>query len=261
MTAQPADQTPGSPSSRPAKAPSPRTPSAAKATTKAKAPAATRTGASRSAAKKSSAVATTVLEPKSTEAATTAPAQALVPAQAAPVDAQLQPVAAPPVMASQQTHPPVPAHQVNVQVSAPAAPQVMIHVKQRGLFVRALYYVFIGWWLSGVLMFAAGVCIASVVLLPAGLALVNRLPQVMTLRPRSTVLNAAMLADGSMQYTVGSAEQRSMLVRTIYFCCVGWWAGMFVMLAAWLLSVLIVTMPLGLMLLNRVPAAVTLRRN
>jgi uncharacterized membrane protein YccF (DUF307 family) len=166
-----------------------------------------------------------------------------------------QPVAQPPAYA-----PAVPT-QVNVQVAAPAAPQLVIQVKQRGLFVRALWYVFVGWWLSGLMMFAAGACIASVVLLPAGLALVNRLPQVMTLRPRSTVVNAAMLADGSMQYTVGSAEQRSLLVRTVYFCLVGWWAGMFVMFAAWMLSVLIVTMPLGLMLLNRVPAAVTLRRN
>lgn len=151
--------------------------------------------------------------------------------------------------------------QVNVQVGAPVAPQVILHVKQRGLFVRALYYVFIGWWLSGLVMFAAGVCIASVVLLPAGLAMVNQLPQVMTLRPRSTTLNAAMLADGSMQYTLGSAPQRSMAVRAVYFCLVGWWAGMFVMATAWLLSVLIVTMPLGLMLINRVPAVVTLRRN
>jgi uncharacterized membrane protein YccF (DUF307 family) len=151
--------------------------------------------------------------------------------------------------------------QVNVQVSAPAAPQLVIQVKQRGLFVRALYYIFVGWWLSGLLMFAAGVCIASVVLLPVGLALVNRLPQVMTLRPHSTAVSAQLLADGSMQYTVGSEAQRSMVVRTVYFCLVGWWAGMLVMAAAWLLSVLILTMPLGLMLLNRVPAAVTLRRN
>lgn len=165
-------------------------------------------------------------------------ATALVPAQASPVDTQ-----------------------VDVQVSAPVAPQIVIQVEQRGLFVRALYYLFVGWWLSGLMMFAAGVCIASVVLLPAGLAMVNRLPQVMTLRPRSTAVNAAVLSDGSMQYTVGSAQQRSMLVRAVYFCLVGWWAGMVVMFVAWVLSVLIVTMPLGLMLLNRVPAAVTLRRN
>ena len=154
-----------------------------------------------------------------------------------------------------------PSTTVNVHVAAPAPAPVLIQVHERGLFVRSLWYLFVGWWLSGLMMFAAGVCIASVVLLPAGLALVNRLPQVMTLRPRSTAVTATMLADGSMQYTIGSAAQRSMLVRIAWFCLVGWWAGMVVMFAAWFLSVLIVTMPLGLMLLNRVPAAVTLRRN
>lgn len=197
-------------------------------------------------------------EPSSRSAATVP----LVPAQASPMDAAQLDAAVPGALAvPPQPRPPAQPSPFNVQVSAPVAPQVVIQVEQRGLFVRALYYLFVGWWLSGLMMFAASVCIISVVLLPAGLAMVNRLPQVMTLRPRSTVVNAALLADGSMQYTVGSAQQRSMLVRTAYFCLIGWWAGMLVMLAAWLLSVLIVTMPLGLMLLNRVPAAVTLRRN
>ena len=150
---------------------------------------------------------------------------------------------------------------VHVHVAATAPAPVLIQVSQRGLFVRSLWYVCIGWWLSGLMMFVAGVCIGSVVLLPAGLALVNRLPQVMTLRPRSTAVTATMLADGSTQYTIGSAQQRSLLLRTAYFCFIGWWAGIVVMMAAWVLSVLVVTMPLGLMLLNRVPAAVTLRRN
>ena len=155
----------------------------------------------------------------------------------------------------------VPQTTVNVHVTAPAPAPVVIQVHERGLFVRSLWYLFVGWWLSGLMMFLAGVCIASVVLLPAGLALVNRLPQVMTLRPRSTAVTATLLSDGSMQYMICAAEQRSMLVRTAYFLLIGWWAGMLVMFAAWFLSVLIVTMPLGLMLLNRVPAAVTLRRN
>ena len=176
---------------------------------------------------------------------------ALIPTQAAPLDGQLTPTPLQPMQPMQ----------INVQVAAPTAPQIVIAVKQHGLFVRALYFLFVGWWLSGWAMFAAGLCIASVVLLPAGLALVNRIPQIMTLRPRSTAINAAVLADGSMQYTVGNAQQRSMLVRIAYFCLIGWWAGMFVMAAAWLLSVMILTMPLGLMLINRVPAVFTLRRN
>lgn len=182
-----------------------------------------------------------------------ADAAALVPTQPAPAVAQSP--AAPGV--PQQLQP----TQINVQVSAPVAPSIVIQVKQRGLFVRALYFLVVGSWLSGIAMFTAGLCIASVVLMPAGLAIVNRIPQIMTLRPRSVAVHTAMLADGSTQYTVGTAQQRSMLVRIVYFCFIGCWAGMLVMTAAWLLSVLIVTMPLGLMLINRVPAVFTLRRN
>ncbi len=58
-------------------------------------------------------------------------------------------------------------------------------------------------------------------------------------------------ADGSVIYTLGHAEQRSMLLRSLYFIGIGWWACMLTMLAAWMLSVLILTMPAGLMLLNR----------
>lgn len=204
------------------------------------------------------------LEPR---VAPVADAAALVPAQAAPIEAPsaaLQAAATVP----QQTQSPIQTQaapmqptQVNVHVSAPTAPQIVIQVKQRGMFVRSMYFLLVGWWLSGWAIFAAGLCIASIVLMPAGLAIVNRIPQIMTLRPRSTAVNVAMLGDGSMQYTVGNAEQRSMLVRAAYFCLVGWWAGMISMAVAWLLSVLIVTMPLGLMLINRAPAVFTLRRN
>lgn len=226
---------------------------------RAKTAAPSRPVAARAPARTRAAANTIVLEPT---VAPNADAAALVPAQVGPVDAQLRPLHAA-VTVPQQTQPLVQTQptQVNVHVSGPAAPQIVIQVKQRGLFVRSLYFLFVGWWLSGWAIFAAGVCIASIVLMPAGLAIVNRIPQIMTLRPRSTAVNAAMLADGSMQYTVGNAEQRSMLVRAAYFCLVGWWAGMIAMTAAWVLSVLIVTMPLGLMLINRAPAVLTLRRN
>lgn len=139
--------------------------------------------------------------------------------------------------------------------------QVVLQTKQRGLFVRALWYLFIGWWLSGWAMLAAGICIVSVVLLPAGLAIVNRLPQILTLRPKSTEIKHTVHADGSDVYRVGDAEQRGLAIRAVYFVLVGWWVGLTVMAVAWLLSVLIVTLPVGLMLLNRLPAIITLRRN
>ena len=224
------------------------------------APESTSPAPARTPSRRTSATRTAVLEP----AVETVQNAAVLPVQAAPVDARIEPVQTAAAALPQQYIPaqqPMYPTQVNVQVSAPAAPQIVIQVKQHGLFVRALYFLFVGWWLSGWAILAAGVCIASIVLMPAGLAIVNRIPQIMTLRPRSTAVNAALLADGSMQYTVGNAEQRNLAVRAVYFCLVGWWAGMFAMTAAWVLSVLIVTMPLGLMIINRAPAVFTLRRN
>lgn len=197
------------------------------------------------------------MEP-TTPATATTPAQPVETAELVPTDAipaQVEAAAAADALAA-----PAPAS-VNVSVTTAAAAPVILQVNQRGFFVRALWYLFVGWWLSGIMMFVAGLCIGSIVLLPAGLALVNRLPQVLTLRPRSVAVQAKALGDGSTQYTVGNAQQRNILLRTVYFLCFGLWAGMFVMFAAWVLSVLVVTLPLGLMLLNRVPAVLTLRRN
>jgi uncharacterized membrane protein YccF (DUF307 family) len=164
------------------------------------------------------------------------------------------------VPAAGPIQPAAPASLATVNVNV-AAPTIVLQVKQRGLFVRALWFLFIGWWLSGALMFVAGACIASVVLLPAGLALVNRLPEVMTLRPRSNALKMSATTDGSLVYTVGHAEQSNFLVRCVYFLFVGWWACMLTMAVAWFLSVLVVTLPVALMLLNRLPAITTLRKN
>jgi hypothetical protein len=47
-----------------------------------------------------------------------------------------------------------------------------------------------------------------------------------------------------LRHSVG-AEQRPFWQRAIYFVLVGWWFSGFWMGAAWLLSVLIITLPLG----------------
>jgi len=41
---------------------------------------------------------------------------------------------------------------------------------------------------------------------------------------------------------------------------VGWWFGSFWSVLAWLLCVLVLTLPLGVMMYNRLPAVMTLRR-
>jgi uncharacterized membrane protein YccF (DUF307 family) len=129
------------------------------------------------------------------------------------------------------------------------------------MLVRTVWYLFIGWWLSGLLISVAAVCILTVVGLPLALALINRLPGVLTLRPSTRRLVAGVNADGSRHYSLMEAQQRPMWKRALYFVLVGWWVAILSMSIAWLLSITIIGLPLALMMLNRIPEATTLRRN
>ena len=148
-----------------------------------------------------------------------------------------------------------------VNVHQYASPPVLLARSGPNMFLRIIWYVFIGWWLSGWLMFAAGVCVASVILLPVGLALVNRLPTVLTLRPTTQRTVATMTANGQVAYQVAGAAQHPLWLRALYFLCVGWWLCLLVMGVAYLVSLTIIGLPVAIMMLNRLPAATTLRRN
>ncbi|GER90080.1 hypothetical protein KDW_42420 [Dictyobacter vulcani] len=84
--------------------------------------------------------------------------------------------------------------------------------KQHGFFIRALYFCFIGWWLGFAWLNVGYFCVLSVVLLPLGLVMLNRLPQVMTLRSSSgtstninvstTMVQPGMGAPGVMQNSI-----------------------------------------------------------
>lgn len=55
-------------------------------------------------------------------------------------------------------------------------------------------------------------------------------------------------------------SQAGCLVQALWFLLVGWWAGSLVITLAYLLLLLIITIPLGIGLLNNVPYVMALRR-
>ena len=54
--------------------------------------------------------------------------------------------------------------------------------RQYSMVLRAVYFVLVGWWVSMFVAFAAWLVSLTLVGLPAGLWLMNRLPEVTTLR-------------------------------------------------------------------------------
>ena len=124
------------------------------------------------------------------------------------------------------------------------------------LLIRAIYFVLIGWWLSGIWAAIAWLLSVTIIGLPLGLFMLNRLPQVVTLKPNSR--NLMVTPSGQVVHV--DVPQRPFLLRAIYFLLVGWWFSALWIIVAWFLHASIIGMLLGFWMFNRVPAVITLAR-
>jgi len=129
------------------------------------------------------------------------------------------------------------------------------------LLLRVIYFLLFGWWFTGVWINVAWVLNVTVVGLPLGLLMLNRVPQVLTLKPVPSVLEATV-QDGKVVYVRQTGvPQRSWVIRLIYFVFVGWWLSLIWSNVAWFLCAIIVGLPLGIWMFNRLPAVTTLMRS
>ncbi|THE66601.1 YccF domain-containing protein [Salinadaptatus halalkaliphilus] len=120
---------------------------------------------------------------------------------------------------------------------------------QRSLFVRAIWFVLVGWWLTPIVVNLAWALTVTVILAPVGIKLVNLVPTVLTLAaPRS-------LSDPNL-----GREQYSLVVRALYFVLVGWWLSFLWANLAAFLAVTIVGLPVAVWLANRLPYVTSLYR-
>ena len=143
----------------------------------------------------------------------------------------------------------------------PQAPQTVIAARQGpGFLARAVWFVLIGWWLTAIVIVIAYALALSILGLPFAFYLFNRIPEFLTLRGRSKTYQVETAADGRRFLTATNVEQRPMWMRVVWFVFVGFWFGAIWMAAAYVLCVLIVTMPFGLAMFNRVGAVMTLLR-
>lgn len=157
---------------------------------------------------------------------------------------------------------PMPIMQQNVfvQPAAPNVVQVNINQKQHSFFVRAVYFVFIGSWFGFFWLNLGYLLCFSIVLFPIGLVMLNRLPQVLTLRPNTQNVNVSV-AGGVTTIKVGGPQQVNFLLRVVYYVFVGSWLGYLWACVGYGLCLTLLGMPLGLIMLNRLPQVLTLRRN
>lgn len=148
---------------------------------------------------------------------------------------------------------------------------VNVNVQQKsgpGFLIRLLYFMFVGWYVGFIWLHIGFLLCALIVTLPLGLAMLNRLPQVMTLKlsRASTQVNVSTaMSNGvlmqNVNVSIGGTQQQSFLVRAVYYCLVGWWAGYLWAVLAYVCCCFLVTIPLGMVMFEKLPAVLTLRRD
>jgi uncharacterized membrane protein YccF (DUF307 family) len=139
-------------------------------------------------------------------------------------------------------------------VSAPAGP-VVIDRPPPNLILRVVWFILIGWWLGGILSAVAWALNATIVLMPLGLWLINRLPTFITLRPQEQRFE---VVGGDL---VPATRQRPLLLRAVYFLLIGWWFSGLWMAVAYVLVLTVVGIPLAFWMYGRVGAVTTLYRS
>lgn len=130
-----------------------------------------------------------------------------------------------------------------------------------GCLVRGLYFIFVGSWLGAIWLIIAWILNITIIGLPLGLAMLNRIPQVMTLRP-ARVQTTVHMNNGSAVVDHAPLRQHFFLLRAFYFICIGFWFSLLWMLLAWAIAgiTLGLGLPVAFWMFDRVPQVTTLAR-
>lgn len=128
-----------------------------------------------------------------------------------------------------------------------------------GCLVQLLWFVFIGWWAGQLWIALSWLLMLTVIGIPLAIMMLNALPKVIALRGKERQLMIQVSEAGVVVLTT-SRPSPNLLIRIIYFLLIGWWLSALWMELAYFLCLLIIGMPLGFWMFDRVPALLSLRR-
>jgi uncharacterized membrane protein YccF (DUF307 family) len=130
----------------------------------------------------------------------------------------------------------------------------LVAVRPPNLLLRIVWFILVGWWLTGILSAAAWALNATIIGLPLGLWIINRLPFIATLRP---IESFYQIENGVV---ISGIEQRPFLIRAIYFLLIGWWLSGLWMAVAYVLLISVIGLPFAFWMYGRIGAVTTLFR-
>lgn len=137
---------------------------------------------------------------------------------------------------------------------------IVVHKSGPNILVRFIWWLFVGWWASGIVVSLAWLSLITIVGIPLGIWLINHLPSVLTLRPRTRHWTLGQDDQGRTIITEGGRRQVAWPWQGIWFVAIGWWVSAIWMALAWLIQLTVIGLPLPLLMFNRTPFVASLYR-
>jgi len=129
-----------------------------------------------------------------------------------------------------------------------------------GCLVQILWFAFVGWWLGQAWMVAAWVCMVTIIGIPLGVWMLNRIPKVIALRESSSVVRITTRPDGSIRKEAVEIRQVNIVLRALYFVLIGWWFTALWLELAYAISMTVIGLPIGFWMFDLAPVLLTLKR-
>lgn len=169
-----------------------------------------------------------------------------------------QPWSVPPAHAAQGA----PAYNVVTNTINVAPPAIVMNMKSSAppLIVRAIWWFFVGWWLSAIFAVVGWLFMATLILMPIGIWFIHRIPQAQTLRARTRAFHTEY-KNGAVVFTESTIPQHAWYIRVLYTLCFGLWVGLPWILLGWALGWTLILLPLSIWMQDRAPAVTTLQRH
>ena len=131
--------------------------------------------------------------------------------------------------------------------------------KSPNWLIRLLWFVFLGWWIGQLWIAVAWFLMTTIIGIPFGVMMLNKLPQLLTLRVQSPQMGITVVG-GVVVVSGGAVPQYNFLLRALYFFVIGWWLSALWIELAYLICLTVIGLPVGFWMFDRVPALVSLRR-
>ena len=130
-----------------------------------------------------------------------------------------------------------------------------------GCLIQVLWFALVGWWLGQAWMAVAWFFMVTIVGIPIGVIMLNKIPKVIALReePHRVLLSTGL--DGRRTSREVQVPEINILVRGLYFVLIGWWLTALWLEAAYAICLSIIGLPIGFWMFDRVPTVLSLKHS